>query len=133
MRYFLDTSFFVALANKADKYHDEAVSQLTNFKQDHFLQLLTSDYVLDEFFLIMTKVAGIQTAIEWSYVLLENGFCNVLYCNESIFSDALKIFRSELGERKPLTLTDAIVYVSSRQTACKGILTFDDRLKNFDT
>lgn len=131
LHYFVDTSFLVALANKRDKYHIEATKMLDKFSNEKNAFLTTSDYVIDEFLHIQMKVTNIEKAILWSYKLVDESFCDILYCNPEIFQMALELFRTEKKERKPMTFTDCIIYVSHTILQCDEILTFDNRLKNY--
>lgn len=131
MHYFIDTSFFVAIANPRDKYSKQAKKQLTKIAKTDSNILTTSDYVIDEFLHILMRIEGMGEAIRWSKEIIDNEFCNILYCNKSIFTEALFIFRKEKNERKPMTFTDCVVYSSKERLLCDEILTFDDRLKNY--
>lgn len=131
MKYFIDTSFLIALASKDDKYHKDAVKLFSSFKNNESIVLITSDYVIDEFLLLIMKIQNMKKAIQWSKTFMDEIFCSIYYCNDYIFKSAMNIFQSELDERKPLTLTDAVVFISSNNLSCEEILTFDKRLKNY--
>ena len=77
------------------------------------------------------KIEGMEDAIIWSEEIIENSFCNIYYCTKPIFQDAILIFRKEKNERKPMTLTDCVVFVSKDILGCDEILTFDERLKHY--
>jgi predicted nucleic acid-binding protein len=131
LHYFVDTSFFIAIENQNDKYHIEATKRLEKLSEGNDTILTTSDYVLDEFFQITKKVKSIEKAILWSYKLTDESFCNIYYCNQEIFLTALELFRTEIKERKPMSFTDCVIYVSHSILQCDEILTFDKRLKNY--
>jgi predicted nucleic acid-binding protein len=131
LHYFIDTSFFVAIANPKDKYYKQATRQLKKIAKEDDNILTTSDYVVDEFLHIVMRIEGMEEAIKWSKEIIDNKFCNIMYCNKSIFTEALLIFRKERNERKPMTITDCVVYTSQERLSCDEILTFDDRLKNY--
>jgi predicted nucleic acid-binding protein len=77
------------------------------------------------------RIQGIDEAILWSKEIIENEFCNIFYCNKQIFLQSIEIFRKEKKERKSLTLTDCVVYVSQKLLSCDEILTFDLKLRNY--
>ncbi len=127
----MDTSFIFALASKDDKYHESATDKLRSFNNSKNIQLITSDYVVDELLLLIMKYQSMENAIRWSKIIMDGKFCSIYYCNNIIFNSAINIFQSETDERKPLTLTDAIVYFSSKMLSCDEILTYDGRLKSY--
>ncbi len=131
MRHFIDTSFLFAIASKDDKFHEEAVKWLKSMTNQNNVELITSDYVIDEFLLLLMKYQGMENAIRWSEIIMSGRFCSLYYCSDLIFSLAIDVFQREIDERKPLTLTDAIVFISSKNLSCDGILTYDERLRNY--
>lgn len=132
MRYFIDTSFFVGIANTKDKYHSAAQNKLQELESLQNSELFTSDYVIDEFLSILIKSESIDEAIDWGKILYSQELSNIMYCNAEIHRNAWTILQDEVGERKPLNLTDCIIYVKQKLLKCDEILTFDSRLKSFD-
>lgn len=128
---FIDTSFLVAISNEKDKYHEVALSKFSDIENNEHINLTISDYVIDEFINITIKLYGIQKAISWGRILYNQKLANIIYCTEKIISQAWTILQKEQGERKPMNMTDCVVYVCSSMLKCDGILTFDNRLKNY--
>ncbi len=133
MKYFIDTSFLVGLANTRDKFHDAANDILDQISATKSAELIISDYVIDEFINFMLRVSRLDEAIQWGELLFSEEFISIYYSNQDLILSAWKLIQSEMGERKPLTFTDCVVFLSAQKLACDEILTFDDRLKNYKT
>lgn len=62
-RYFVDTSFWIALFDRSDAAHDD----VTAFWQElagRPVRLTTSDYVLDEAYTFLRRHVGLQAAVD---------------------------------------------------------------------
>lgn len=130
-KYFLDTSFLVAFSYDKDKYHEIARKVMKDIEEEKTSVLFTSDYVIDEFLNITIRLSGINQSIKWGQILFPENFTRILYTNKSIISSAWNIFQNEKNERKPMNLTDCIVYVGCKSLSCDELLTYDERLKNY--
>lgn len=131
MRYLIDTSFMVGLANPKDKYYKEANNIFEKISENGNSEVFISDYVIDEFLNIVLKGRTIQDVIDWGSILLSEEIANIAYCNQEIIKSAWKLLQGEKNERKPLNFTDCVVFVKSKLLKCNEILTFNDRLKNY--
>ena len=129
-KYFIDTSFLVAYSYDKDKYHEIARKTMKGIEEEETSELFTSDYVIDEFLNITIRLSGINQSIKWGQLFFPEEFIRILYTNKSIISSAWNIFQNEKNERKPMNLTDCVVYVGSQSLSCE-LLTYDERLKNF--
>ena len=133
MKYFIDTSFMVGLANSRDKYHEKANKLLKNISYEENSELYLSDYVIDEFLSIILKGRSIKDALEWGKFIFSEEIANIIYGNKQIISSAWVLFQQEKDERKPLNFTDCIVYIKSKLLKCDEILTFDTKLKTYSS
>ncbi|MCY3414532.1 MAG: type II toxin-antitoxin system VapC family toxin [Candidatus Heimdallarchaeota archaeon] len=131
MRYFIDTSFMVGLANPKDKYHKEANDIFEKISENSNSEVFISDYVIDEFLNIVLKGRTIQDVIDWGSILFSEELANIVYSNQAIIKSAWELLQDEKSERKPLNFTDCVVLIKNKLLRCDEILTFDDRLKNF--
>lgn len=129
--FILDTSFLVALSNEKDKFHKEALKKLEEIEKDNSIRLSISDYVIDEFINITMKLSGMEEAIAWGKILFEQNFASVIFTNENILASAWETFQKEIGERKPMNITDCVITVCRSMLRCDEILTYDERLKNY--
>ncbi|MHA2100706.1 MAG: type II toxin-antitoxin system VapC family toxin [Candidatus Kariarchaeaceae archaeon] len=127
----IDTSFLVALSNEKDKFHSEALLMFKEIENDNSIRLSISDYVIDEFINITMKLYGIEEAISWGKILFEENFASIIFTNENILASAWKTFQKEIGERKPMNITDCVIAVCGSMLKCDEILTYDERLKNY--
>ena len=132
LKYFIDTSFLVGIANEKDKYHIEANDWLLELNSQANTQFFISDYVIDEFLNVLIKETSIKDAIEWGKLIYSQELATIIYCTQKINQLAWDLVKLEINERKPMNLTDCVVYVKKTLMKCDEILTFDNRLKNFN-
>ena len=130
-KYFVGTSYLVAYSYDKDKYHNLALIKMKEIEQEETSVLFTSDYVIDEFLNITIRLSGIGQAIKWGKLLYSGKFMHIIYTNEKILSSSWEIFQKEVKERKPMNMTDCVVFVVSQSLNCDKILTYDERLKNY--
>ena len=82
-KYYIDTSFLVALSYDKDKYHKIARKTMKDIEEEKTSVLFTSDYVIDEFLNITIRLSGISQSIKWGKLLFTEEFIRILYTNKS--------------------------------------------------
>ena len=128
---FIDTSFLLALANRDDKYHKKGMELFNHFKKNTNHRYLISDYVIDEFLTLVSRMVYMKLANTWGDYLFQEGWFDIHYTSSSMVKDAWKIFKKEVDERHPLSFTDCTIVAQCSIRRITDIITFDDRLKNY--
>lgn len=127
---FVDSSFWLALFNKEDALHKQALS----FSQDKkFLQaaLFTSDHVLDETLTRLKKKVNAKSAFLLFEALqrkIKEDRLTFLFTTHEIFNKAYKIFKNN-PLPKSFSFTDATIVALVKAHKINTLLTFDEDFK----
>ncbi len=112
-----DSSFFVALTDRKDRWHRDAV----RLKKDLTWRLLVSDFVVDEAVtLIGARRGGRPAQILFQYFADE---CEIEYVDEDLFEAAMAYHLRFDGR---LSVTDCVSLALLERTGIEGIVSFDD-------
>ena len=76
MRIFVDTSAWLALNDKNDQYHGEAISRITLIQQQK-IQLVTSEYVFDESITIIRYRISHGAAVAFGDALISSNVASI--------------------------------------------------------
>lgn len=91
---FIDTGAWVALNNKKDKHHKNAVKDNRDFLDSGYFYL-TSDYILDETYTLLRFDVGHKKAVEFGYEikdLQKKVKINIFHINQVVLDKAWEIF-----------------------------------------
>jgi predicted nucleic acid-binding protein len=125
---FVDTSAFLALENRRDFYHSEALL----FK-DTCLKtgqtLITSDYVLDESYTIIRLRAGHAIAIQFGESLRKSQFIRNEHITPEIIEEAWHLFKK--FEDHDFSFTDCTSFALMERLNISIAFTFDAHFKEY--
>ena len=121
---FIDTTFFVGSADKSDDYHQSAVQLISKLVGGNFGKALTTDFILNETAALLSnrpKISHseVKEAVE---ILLSSFHIEVIYMDEALLKEALKIFGQYKGD---LSLTDAASVLIMQKYNIKEIYSHD--------
>lgn len=126
MRYFVDTSAWVALFDASDKYHTDAVNGL-NPLLGMPVTFLTSDYVFDETVTLLMKRGGQGQAVRFGNWVLNADNIELIHVNESVWQSAWEMFQNYAD--KAWAFTDCTSFVLMRQHNLHRAFTFDQHFE----
>jgi len=124
-RLFIDTGAWLALNNKRDKYHLEAVKANKDFLDKGYFYV-SSEYVLDETYTLLRYDVGHKRAVEFGAeikLLQEIGDIRIVHINQDILSRAWEIF--EKYSDKDFSFTDCTSFAVMAILAIKEAFSFD--------
>lgn len=123
---FIDTTIFVAAADKSDRYHDSSKEVLIKILDARLPLALTTDYVLNETFTILGKRTGVKKVVEIIKAILASTKINIVFVDEDLFLETVS-----KADRLPegLSLTDVASSVLMEKYKIKEIYSHD---KDFD-
>ncbi|MEK7188614.1 MAG: PIN domain-containing protein [Patescibacteria group bacterium] len=124
-RIFIDTSAWVELMLKGEKYHQEVSSYFTNEDRKGSI-FFTNDYVLDETWTRLLTWQGLFYAKSLRKKTREAQKVlklNIIWTDENIFNRSWKNFE-KFGEHK-LSFTDAVITTVVKDLRIDEILTLD--------
>lgn len=119
-RYFIDTSFVIALLNKHDSYHEKAKSLMPDIRNAR--QIWTTEAILTE----------IGNAFSSSKRTDASNFITSCYCSEKfkvvtvtnvLFKKAVSLYRSR--DDKEWGLTDCISFIVMQENGLSAAMTTD--------
>lgn len=119
---FVDTSAFLAIKNRRDALHNDAVT-IKGRLLDAGVWLLTTDYVLDESYTIIRLRAGHRVAVEFGEELRASRLVRIEYLTPDAIEEALTIFKR--FKDKEFSFTDCTSFILMRRLGLREALAFD--------
>lgn len=122
----IDTSAFVAIANKGDEHHQAAVSFLEDVKKGRtrFRRLVTSDYIIDETLTRIRFGVGYKEALQWGKSIMASKAIEMQKIDEETFQESWRLF--QLYGDKPLSFTDCTNITLMKKLDIKSVFAFDE-------
>jgi hypothetical protein len=126
MRLFVDTSAWLALNNKNDQYHDEAVSKITKVRQQK-IQLVTSEYVFDESVTIIRYRISHRAAVAFGDALISSNVASIEDITDEERLKAWVLFKKYRD--KDLSFTDCTSFALMVKLKLQKAFSFDNHFK----
>lgn len=126
MRLFVDTSAWLALNNKNDQYHDEAVSKITKVRQQK-IQLVTSEYVFDESVTIIRYRISHRAAVAFGDALISSNVASIEDITNEERLKAWVLFKKYRD--KDLSFTDCTSFALMVKLKLQKAFSFDNHFK----
>ena len=130
-RLFIDTGAWIALNNKKDKYHTNAVKANKDFLDKGYFYI-TSDYILDETYTLLRSDVGHKRAVEFGKEvksLKETDKIRIVYINQDILDKAWEIF--EKYSDKDFSFTDCTSFIVMETVEINEALSFDKHFEQY--
>jgi uncharacterized protein len=122
MKLFVDTSAWVAISAKDDKYHRSASTAFAGLKRTRF-QLTTTDYVLDESLTHLLTHYGHQRAVAFGNWALRSESIFIQRIDQTIWDEAWQLFQQY--DDKKWAFTDCTSFVVMQRHKLYQAFTFD--------
>ncbi|MFO7539101.1 MAG: PIN domain-containing protein [Chloroflexota bacterium] len=122
MKLFVDTSAWVALSAKNDKYHRPASTAFAGLKRTRF-QLVTTDYILDESLTHLLTHYGHHRAIAFGRWALNSESIQIYRIDDTIWDEAWQMFQQY--DDKEWAFTDCTSFMVMQQQQLYQAFTFD--------
>lgn len=123
---FVDTSFFKAIIDPKDEFHQDAkiIEQKINDEQ---IRLVTSNYVLDESFTLIRLRCGLKVVDEFRKYLTT--VSSILKIMRVTVSDEANAWNWFLNDWSKLSFTDCVSFAQMHRLEMKEVIAFDDHFK----
>jgi predicted nucleic acid-binding protein len=118
-RAFLDTSYLLALLLRNDEHHSAAVQ----CQAEYAGELVTTDYVLVEFYDALCQSALRSLAIEAADRLMNDPRVTIVPASRDLFTKGRELFRDRAD--KDWSLTDCLSFVVMQDQGLQDALTAD--------
>ena len=126
MRLFVDTSAWLALNDRNDQYHSKAAAKSAEIKR-HRIELITSEYVLDESITLIRYRVSHQAAVIFGNSLLNS---NIVRVEDVSVEDRFKAWEMfKKFEDKELSFTDCTSFVLMKNLRLQKAFTFDEHFR----
>ena len=126
MKIFVDTSAWLALNDKKDLYHGEAVSRL-NAVAKQKIELITSEYVADESITIIRYRVSHKAAVVFGDALMNSTIVTVADITDEERFLAWMLFKKY--DDKELSFTDCTSFALMNKMKLRKAFAFDDHFK----
>lgn len=117
---FVDTSFWVALRNRRDGHHEEALALLRRHANE---PLVTTNHVQGETWTYLRRRAGHRAAVEFLDALEQSPRKQVARVSETLEEQALRWLRRH--DEREYSFVDATSYAVMRSLRIQDALAFD--------
>jgi uncharacterized protein len=126
---FVDSSALKADYDTGDDWHQEAVDFMHKVaaRETEVSLFVTTDYVLDEAVTITRFAHSHSKAVELADAALSSTFMRLVYCDEGLFGEGMKI--SKQHSDKEWSLTDCVSFATMKKLGLKTAFTFDSHFK----
>ena len=122
---FVDTGGWIAILNRRDQHHQEAVAIFNKLQQQH-MRLLTTDYVIDETVTRLRYDTNRSLAVMFLNrieLLVETGVLIIAEIDKDMFEKAIALFRQYDSAR--LSFTDCTSFVVCHENNIREAFAFD--------
>jgi uncharacterized protein len=126
MKIFVDTSAWLALNDRNDQYHSEAVSKLKNVTKQK-IELITSEYIVDESITIIRYRVSHKAAVVFGDSLMNSTIVTVADITEEERFRAWMLFKKY--DDKELSFTDCTSFALMNKLKLRKAFAFDDHFK----
>lgn len=117
---FVDTSFWIALRNRRDARHDEAVRLLRTYADR---RLLTTNHVRGETWTYLRRRAGHRSAVDFLDVVERSARVQLFIVFDALEQEALRWLRRH--DERECSFVDATSFASMRSLGIHEALAFD--------
>jgi uncharacterized protein len=125
---FLDTSGFLALENKKDSLHTEAIEFRNSCLRDG-LAFITTDYILDETYSLIRFRAGHFLAVQFGEALRKSQFLRIEHITPEIIEQAWRLFKKYIDH--DFSFTDCTSFIIMERLHIQTAFTFDHHFKEY--
>jgi hypothetical protein len=125
---FLDTAAFLAIENRKDSHHFEAI----RYRDACFSKgetLITSDYILDESYTIIRMRAGHSVAVGFGETVRNSSILRIEYMLPEIIEEAWLIFQKYSDH--DFSFTDCTSFRLMERLHIKTVFTFDSHFREY--
>jgi len=119
---FVDSSAWIALADKDDSHHKEAASNYPSIFKNH-KNLITSNLVIAETYIVLLKELRHKAAIEFLERIKGSPRIFKIYSNENIETEAEGILAKYMDQ--DFSYTDAVSFVIMKSQKIRKAFCFD--------
>lgn len=122
MKVFVDAGAWIALADRADQYHAQAMSMLRDLSPSQSLH--TSNYIVAETVTRLRRTAGHHVAWRWVQAIRRSPRLHLHYADAGVDEWALRVFKKYADHE--LSFVDCATVAWMERLGCERLFAFDD-------
>lgn len=122
-RIFIDTSAFLALEDKSDKWHLAALKFQSDILLKEDFEIITTSYILDETLTLIRLRLGIKQSIQFLRRIRSSKIVKIVHVSKEIEEKASKLF--EKYDDKDFSFTDCVSFVVMKDMGLTEAFAFD--------
>ena len=126
LKYFLDTSYAIALSSQTDQHHSRALRLSKRLQADESL-LITTRAVLLEIGNAMAKQRYRNAAIKILEAIDKDPYIEIISLSDSLYEEAFQLYRER--EDKDGGMTDCISFITMKHNDLNLALTADEHFR----
>lgn len=125
MLVFVDSSALKAIYDAKDDHHAKAeeLMRKVEARETEVTGFVTTDYVLDEAVTLTRFAHSHAKAVELADAAMASKFMRVVYSDEGLFADAIRIFKNHPD--KEWSLTDCLSFATMHEHEVRTAFAFD--------
>lgn len=124
MMILVDSSFFIALADRKDQWHEQATALLPSVAGE---TLMISDLILSESITIIGRRSGGKAGERLYHYFLDN--CEIMFTDEPVLKRGMEVFLRYDGT---LSVSDAVSVAVMEKKKISRIVSFDSDFDKVD-
>jgi predicted nucleic acid-binding protein len=124
MMILVDSSFFIALADRKDQWHEQATALLPSVAGE---TLVISDLILSESVTIIGRRSGGKAGERLYHYFLDN--CEIMFTDEPVLKRGMEVFLRYDGT---LSVSDAVSVAVMEKKKISRIVSFDSDFDKVD-
>ena len=131
MKYFLDSSFILALIIKTDENYEKALELIDLFNEDCYI----NQNVLNEVLTLVGRKIDISAAKEVYYTLIDNFILLNEYSIGEYNGNNFAIFEKYAGinsKKTKVSFTDSSIILTMKEFGIKNLVSFDKEFKRVE-
>jgi predicted nucleic acid-binding protein len=125
MRYFLDTSYLIAITHKRDQYHEDAVRVSQSLEKP--VRLITTEAILMEYGNMLSQKSVREKAFNYIQILQNSSETEIIPADSALFEKGLKDFGRY--KDKEWGLVDCMSFIIMKEKKMLYALTSDEHFE----
>ncbi len=126
MKIFVDTGAWLALHDKHDQFHNQAISARNRIENEK-IELVTSDFIFDESLTFIRYRVSHDAAVLYGSSLLQSSIVSMVSVDRDVLHQAFEIFRKQRDQ--DFSLTDCTSFALMKSLKLKTCFTFDPHFR----
>ena len=122
MKIFVDTGAWLALHDKHDQFHKQAIEAKTRIEKEK-IELITSDFIFDESLTFIRYRVSHDAAVLFGSSLFHSSIVTMVSIDRDLLHLAFELFRKY--QDQDFSLTDCISFILMKRLKLTTCFTFD--------